>query len=656
LEDLKQKLEDSRLVLKSQAVATARAEGESRFWAKKLSAYEDVAAAALEFANSQNGLDFPVQTASKSSAKTSKMGSASKTVLFAKTAGKASNSKSKSESKGTEKSALMNASNSKDADVARNLDSAVVSAEEDLSSCALEDPDESGDFNGEVVQAASKNLALEPNLVDVPDIDHNDRISAIPSESKHFKDSSVVREKRADNGVVIGESNVGSNRSAGVRSAIIPTESEKPRGARRLFDELMLPSISVVYQESSNAPPILDFATQVELNSLRSASKACDTKIRKLEQLLDDKQDQLQHCTILMESSARDHIRARNYATELSLQVHSERSKLQAQREENAELTKKIAFVEEKLKMEGDALAAVRNQELVHAQKLKELTQKMQSHYERCELYVQEERAPFLALFFEFWIRLGLLRKDIHMICSPETSEDCNFRSNCSDLSTYSSRDSADLATSFSEILSRNSLPHLRDQTILMFGHCCSDLAIALHAYKDSHHAVVPALQHVESKPSADAAANCAIQPSLAASPKIPKQEMSLPPIPQIAHKQLVSVFPPKFKPQSAESLAIDDAMQRKADAVVDRLTSKLVSNEMLSGIEANTKLLATWDKFSAAGYFSALKPEKFQSESISSRLPLPPHNPNVFLKANPTSIAKPKPPVLFPIHEGKLY
>jgi hypothetical protein len=348
--------------------------------------------------------------------------------------------------------------------------------------------------------------------------------------------------------------------------------------------------------------PSLDFATQVELGSLRSAHKSHEAKIRKLEQLLEDKQDQLQHFSVLMETSSRDHMRCRNHAVDLSLEVHSERSKLETQQEWNAELLQKITSLEEKLRIESQSLVAVRIQESTHLKKLDNLTHKMHTFYQRCEQYVQEERAPLLALFFEFWIRLGLLRKDIGMVFSLDSADICSFRSSATDVTKYSTQDNI---SSFTEILEKKSLLQLKNEIIQKFGHCCSDIADLLNSHHIRQRPVLE--KHAETKLASPVTQNSPNTTALSHVSKDSKHTLSPPVAPQFAHKQLFPSIAPKMKFQSFESISLDDALQRSSDDIVEKLTSKLIKNSTHQDSEVSKKLLHSWTKMAPG----SLQPEK---------------------------------------------
>ena len=237
----------------------------------------------------------------------------------------------------------------------------------------------------------------------------------------------------------------------------------------------------------------------------------------------------------------------------------------------------------------------------------------MQSFHQRCEDYVQEERAPLISLFFEFWLRLGCLRKDIDMIFSLDSLEFCNFRSNSFDLSRYSSHETSSLVTSFTEMLARNSLPQLRDEVIQKFGLCCSDIASSFSNYRSLQQSLI----RKKEEPKIPSPVVPAIPHSTVSTlPKISNLDSPLPTSPQFTHKQLLPTIAPKVKSQSFESASIEDAMFRNSQDVVEKLTSKFNKSGIILDAEANKKLLNSWAKLAPTS-FNALKPENFLSKSL---------------------------------------
>jgi hypothetical protein len=596
LKDFKQKFEDSQMVINSQATALARAERDCRFLAQKLSSHEGVDYSNYEFGHAENGTSLPgsaTKMANKSSTN-SKSGAAAMATRASSRITVMAKSDLKPSSKSSEtafKDRLLPGSRKSDLNGAESVDL------EDLSTCELDDVGEtdkdslkSSAPSGDKMHTSNQELTCE-----------NDTGEALEISADILRQSSdQICE------VISGGSN--SNTGGNVQS-----ENEKRRGFRRHADELKLPTISCIYREEVNAPPLLDFATQVELGSLRSANKTYEAKIRKLEHLLDDKHDQLQHFSVLIDSSTRDQARSRNHAIDLSLEIHSERSKLETQLEWNAELLRKVASLEDKLKSENQALVEARVQESVHVKKLQKLTQKMQSFHQRCEDYVQEERAPLISLFFEFWLRLGCLRKDIDMIFSLDSLEFCNFRSNSFDLSRYSSHETSSLVTSFTEMLARNSLPQLRDEVIQKFGLCCSDIASSFSNYRSLQQSLI----RKKEEPKIPSPVVPAIPHSTVSTlPKISNLDSPLPTSPQFTHKQLLPTIAPKVKSQSFESASIEDAMFRNSQDVVEKLTSKFNKSGIILDAEANKKLLNSWAKLAPTS-FNALKPENFLSKSL---------------------------------------
>jgi hypothetical protein len=599
LKDFKQKFEDSQMVINSQAAALARAERDCRFLAQKLSAHEGGEYSNYEFGHAENGTSLPgsdTKMANKSSTN-SKLGAAAMATRASSKITVMAKSNLKPSSKSTEtafKNRLLPGSRKSDLNGAESVDL------EDLSTCELDDGGEIDKYflnssaqSGDQMHAPNQELMCENDTGESLDIS---------------AESADILRQSSDQicGVISGGSD-------GNTEGNVPSENEKRRGFRRHADELKLPTISCIYREEVNAPPLPDFATQVELGSLRSANKTFEAKIRKLEHLLDDKHDQLQHFSVLIDSSTRDQARSRNHAIDLSLQIHSERSKLETQLEWNAELLRKVSSLEDKLKSESQALVEARVQESVHVKKLQKLTQKMQSFHQRCEDYVQEERAPFISLFFEFWLRLGCLRKDIDMIFSLDSLEVCNFRSESFDWSRYSSHETSSLVTSFTDMLARNSLPQLRDEVIQKFGLCCSDIASSFSIYRSSQQSLI----RKKEDPKIPSPVVPAIPHSTVSTlPKISNLDSPLPISPQFTHKQLLPTIAPKVKSQSFESATIEDAMFRNSQDVVEKLTSKFNKTGIILDAEANKKLLNSWAKLAPTS-FNALKPEKFLSKSL---------------------------------------
>jgi hypothetical protein len=550
------------------------------------------------------------------SAIASKMGRASKAILFTKTLGNRSDNKNyfdKSDLQGVSK-------NVQDSRPAGPLASAAKMPskddKEELGNSQI-DAIVSNDSNDNIVQGESSHESLNSFISNSQSKDETD------GGNSRFVD--VPRNF---------ENHLFEHRNASFlndTAAINSNEISKTKGFRRIFDELKLPIISCIYQESITLPPVLDFATQVELSSLRSLQKSNDAKIRKLEHMLEDKENQLQHSTILMDSSIREQARCRSHAMDLSLEVHSERSKLEVQLEWNAKLALKVSSLEEKLKHERQTLNALRIQESAHVQKLQDLTNRMQSFHQRCENYVEEERAPFLAIYLEFWLRLGLFRKDIFNLFALSSIDAC--KSCCPDLSNYSSLESALLLESFTNSLTKNSLQHLRDEIIRKFQSCCSDIAAAINANRSS-----PKPGTVEKN---EAKLACSTdQPAIPIAntvlPKIFKHDSTSAVAAIVTHKQLLPSLAPKTKQQTFESECIDHAMGRKSVDIVDKLTSKLLKNKFSDDEEVNQKRLASWTKFSPTST-GCLHPEIMNRTKLS--LPL-----------NSAGLMKPQ--VLFSIQE----
>jgi hypothetical protein len=591
LKDFKQKYEDSQMVIKTQAAALVRAERDCRFLAKKLSSHEVVENAGLDYGSGDDG--------------SSVQGSATKKQPKGFAANHKSGLASKSGAlpKGSEKISKTDTKKTSKPEAGRFEDSLHPlhrgnSQESDLLSSVAESND-SEDFSTFELVGCHENL---------------DRINNPVQNNIHFgmQNLDVLSES--------SEQNVISDRDdaiiLGNMATISSAQSNKQKSFRRHAEEMKLSTVSCIYLESSNPPPSLDFATHVELGSLRTSQKMYESKIRKLEHLLDDKQEQLQHCTVLMESSLREQARSRNHAIHLSLEVHSERSKLDTQLELNSELLKKIASLEGKIKLDSEALVVLRAQESLHVKKLQDLTQKMQSFYQRCESYVQEERAPFLSLFCEFWLRLGLLKKDIDMIFTLDIGDASNFRSNASDWYSNSGQESC--VTSFTEMLSGKSLTQLRDEVIHRFGACCSGVVASLHAYKQRQ-LYVSDKKRTSTPPPAPAASS-AIHPEQAL-PMIVKQDIAVQFAPQFAHKQLLPTIIPKMKPRTSESFSVDNALHRNSEDVVEKLTSKLLTNKFFPATDVHQTLQASWLKLAPTGT-TASKPAHAIGESLKSSTP----------------------------------
>jgi hypothetical protein len=580
LKDFQQKYEDSQMVIKNQAAALVRAERDCRFLVQKLSVHEEVDKSDFQYGRAEDGsalLGAADKNVSKISVANSKTGKASKTKASDRALNSKSDSKTASKSLFSESEDPIHPHQRAGSKKSNPSSSLAEPSDENLSACELPVFDENGEENIPVKR--------EINTSDLGQSDcrKSSLFNSVDPQASSF------RNQISESAGSIIQNNM---------TAIGPTDFNKQR--RRHLDELKPSTVSCIYQESANAPPLLDFATHVELGSLRNAQKVYETKLRKLELLLDDKQEQLQHCIILMQSSARDQARSQNHAIDLSLEVHSERSKLDAQLDVNAELSRKVAALEEKLKSESQALVAVKVQESIHVQKLNNLTQKMQSFYQRCEHYVQEERAPFLSLFCEFWTRLGLLKQDIDMVFALDTCDVSNFRSSASH---YASHDES--LTSFAEMLSGKSLPQLRDEVIHKFGICCHGIVVSLNSLKYRHGSVS---NKKEDSKIPLLAAPVAVHPANTNLPKISKHDASLTIPPQFAHKQLLPTITPKMKLQTPETISLEDALYRNSDDIVEKLTSKLLENKYFQETDANKALLTSWAKLSPAGA-SALKP-----------------------------------------------
>jgi hypothetical protein len=593
LKDFKQKYEDGQMVIQSQAAALARAERDCRFLTKKLSAHEEI----VDYGNSEDGSVFKGGVAKKdpkSVSSSSKSGAASKTSASQK--GSDTSIPARNEMKLASKPAASGFEDSlhplqhRDSEKSKGRTSfADSNNEEDISTSelAMYDEHDEGNITSEQYQNQLRNQNSE-----------------VPPES--FTQSEI-----SDSSELITLSNSAVHTS---------TESMKQKSFRRHAEELKLSTVSCIYHETSNVFPSLDFATHVELGSLRNAQKSYEAKIRKLEHLLDDKEEQLKHCTVLMESSVREQARSRNHAIDLSVEVHSERSKLDTQLELNAELLRKISSLEGRLKSENQAMVALKIQESLHLKKLQDLTQKMQSFYQRCENYVQDERAPFLSLFCEFWIRLDLLRKDVDMIFALDSCDAFNFRSNSSDLSNYSGQEAC--VASFKDMLSGKSLSQLRDEVIRRFGICCSDVAASLDAYKQRQLSTSEKKEELKVLPQL--AASSALHHTNTTLPTISKQDTSVPLAPQFAHKQFLPTIVPKTKLQTLDLMHVNDALYRNSDDVVEKLTSKLSKNKFFQEPDAQNTLLASWAKLAPTGA-AASKPLHSLAESYSSTPSLSP-------------------------------
>lgn len=575
LKDFKQKYEDCQMVMQSQQNALAKAQRVREILAQRLSKHEDVEPSDFDDGHVDASLHLPAESAQKSLkslAINAKLSSATKTACLVKNSGISSNTNtiSKSHSKSSAKLAGNGSGSSH-----RTGSSTEYEDSEGLTSVA------------ESFDPASTRQLSDPN-------DNIQTDFPLQSEETKRVDSSKSGEKDLNSAAI--------DTSPKDTDAKHAAELYKRKGTRRHLEELKLSTVSCIYQESSISLPSLDFATQVELGSLRSAHISHEAKIRKLEQLLEDKQDQLQHFSVLMETSSRDHARCRNHAVDLSLEVHSERSKLETQQEWNAELLQKNIMLEEKLRIESQSLVAVRMQESIHLKKLDNLTHKMHTFYQRCEQYVQEERAPLLALLFEFWIRLGLLRKDIGMIFSLDSADVCSFRSSATDITKYSTQDNV---ASFTEILEKKSLLQLQNEMIQKFGHCCSDIALLLNSHHIRQRPVLE--KHAETKSVSPVTQSSPNNTTLSHVSKDFKQTSSPPVAPQFAHKQLFPSIAPKMKFQSFESISLDDALHRSSDDIVEKLTSKLIKSSTQQDSDVSKKLLHSWTKMTPG----SLQPEK---------------------------------------------